>query len=329
MAPAGAAQTEVAGSLSVVVGQGGGMRHPTSDGHDAAVDVVRIGVAGDWHGNRRWALRCVEAMAEAGVGELYQLGDFGIWPGPSGRTYLAELEAALAPHAMTLFVTPGNHEDYDQINEVSAVDRGHDIGAVQWITEHIALLPRGHRWQRNGWAMLSLGGAPSLDRWSRRKGVDWWDAEMITDEDLARVVESGPADVMLTHDAPDARFSTPAVAAILRSNPVGWPSRALRYAAKGKARMTTAFLAVQPTLFLHGHFHVKDEAWVEHFQHPTRVVSLHCDGEPEGNLVVVALPVRASGEQPGVEWVPVAAAARHPEVPGDGVASPRTRRPSW
>jgi hypothetical protein len=101
----------------------------------------------------------------------------------------------------------------------------------------------------------------------------------------------------------------------------------LRYAAKGKARMTTAFLAVQPRLFLHGHFHVRDEAWVEPFDHPTRVVSLDCDGEPEGNLVVVVLPQRSSGDQPAVEWLSLAAAPVSPEPAGDGVAPGAIRRP--
>lgn len=197
-----------------------------------------------------------------------------MWPGHRGRQYLLDLEAALASYSMTMFVTPGNHDDYDQIDELPTLDLGHEIGAVQWVTDHIALLPRGHRWERNGWSFVSLGGAPSIDRWSRREGIDWWAAEMITDDDVARVVEAGPADVMLTHDAPDAALCTPRVASILRSNPTGWPTYALNYAAEGTARMTTAFLAVEPRLFLHGHFHVKDETWLEQFDHPTHVVSL-------------------------------------------------------
>ncbi|MEX1105037.1 MAG: metallophosphoesterase [Ilumatobacteraceae bacterium] len=290
--------------------------------------TLRIGVAGDWHGNRTWALRCVAAFADAGIGEIFHLGDFGIWPGPNGQQYLLDLEAVLASHAMTMFVTPGNHEDYDQIGELTVLDLGHDVGAVQWITDHIALLPRGHRWMRNGWSFVSLGGAPSIDRWSRRKGIDWWEAEAITDEDVARVVEGGRADVMLAHDAPDAALGTPRVASILRSNPMGWPVYALNYAAEGKARITTAFLAVEPRLFVHGHFHVQDEAWVEQFDHPTHVVSLNCDGAPTGNLVVVTLPDRVSGGEPAIEWLAVLANKRRGEFPDDGVA-PKAPMTEW
>src|SRR5665811_263832 len=147
-----------------------GLRCPAREENDFAIvgrvrhggSMFRLGVVGDWHGTRTWALRCVRALADAGIGEIYHLGDFGIWPGPRGRNYLLDLDAALGSHAMTLFVTPGNHEDYDQIEELPALDLGHEIGEVQWITDHIAILPRGHRWERNGWSFASLGGAPSV-----------------------------------------------------------------------------------------------------------------------------------------------------------------------
>lgn len=44
--------------------------------------LMRLGIAGDWHGNRTWALRCARALADAGVGEVYHLGDFRdlAWP---------------------------------------------------------------------------------------------------------------------------------------------------------------------------------------------------------------------------------------------------------
>ncbi len=271
--------------------------------------MIRLGIAGDWHGNRRWALHGVRTFADAGISEIYHLGDFGIWPGRRGREYLLDLEASLAANAMTMFITPGNHEDYDQIAEIPALDLGHDIGEVQWITDHVALLPRGHRWERNGWTFVSLGGAASIDRWSRRAGIDWWEAEMITSEDIARIVEGGPADVMLAHDGPEPPYSTPRAAEVIRTNPGGFPPQGLQYAAMGHRLLTSAFLAVQPRLLLHGHFHIKDEARVDHFDHPTRVVALDCDGAANGNLLVVSLPARDCGEESAVEWLSLSAAS--------------------
>ena len=290
--------------------------------------MFRLGVAGDWHGNRTWALRCVRALADAGIGEIYHLGDFGIWPGPQGRNYLLDLDAALGSHAMTLFVTLGNHEDYDQIEELPALDLGHEIGEVQWITDHIALLPRGHRWERNGWSFASLGGAPSVDRWSRREGLDWWPAEAITDHDLALVVAGGSADVLLAHDAPNDALGTRGVASVLPSNPMGWPAHALRYATEGRDRMTAAFLAVEPRLFLHGHYHLKDEARIDQFDHPTHVVSVDCDGAPNGNLLIVSLPDRGSGQEPLVEWLSLPP-ARRPDPFTDDPITPKAPIAEW
>lgn len=79
------------------------------------MSTAKIALAGDWHGNTAWALRCLLHLASLGVREVFHLGDFGIWPGPGGRNYVLDLDACLASEAMTLFVTPGNHEDYDQI----------------------------------------------------------------------------------------------------------------------------------------------------------------------------------------------------------------------
>lgn len=265
----------------------------------------QIGVAGDWHGNTWWARSCLSALAKRGVTEVYHLGDFGIWPDLSGLTYRLDVEDALASHGMTMFVTPGNHEDYSQIEGWPAEDRGHDIGAVQWVTEHLALLPRGHRWIRHGWSFVSLGGAPSVDRWMRAEGQSWWAAEAITDDDVARTIAGGPADIMLAHDAPDADLGTDGVAQVLEGNPMGWPDESLEYAAEGRQRMTAAFLGVKPRLFVHGHYHLRDEAIVHRFEHPTRVVALDCDGSSRGNLAVLSLPVRDSGDEPTVTTVPI------------------------
>ena len=77
---------------------------------------------------------------------------------------------------------------------------------------------------------------------------------------------------------------------------------------------------MEPRLLLHGHFHVKDEAWVEQFDHRTHVVSLDCDGSPEGSLVVLTLPDHGSGAQPVVEWMAVDADQRRSALSDDQIA---------
>lgn len=163
---------------------------------------VRIGVAGDWHGNTAWATRAVRKMTALlpadGPRLIVHLGDFGIWPGPGGQEYLARLDAALAEAGAELSFVDGNHEDFTQL---ARLQPGPD-GRAQ-VTERIFHLPRGHRWRWHGRDWLALGGAVSLDRAGRTEGVDWWPEEEITLRQAGSVIDAGPADVMVTHECPD------------------------------------------------------------------------------------------------------------------------------
>ena len=147
------------------------------------------------------------------------------------------------------------------------------------------MLPRGYRFELEGRTFVSLGGAPSVDLADRSHGNDWWPEEMITDDDVAGVVEGGYADVMLAHDAPLAPCEVDRVAYLRSHNEWGWPDRALAHARVGAERMHDAFLGVAPKLFVHGHYHVVGETTVVLPGRGcgTRIWSLNCDGV-DGNV---------------------------------------------
>lgn len=246
-----------------------------------------VGLAGDWHGHAQWARARIRDLAEQGVDTLLHLGDFGIFPGPSGKKYLREVEASCAHHQVTIYATPGNHEDWGRLLSKKPEQRNH-LGALLWLTDHVAVFPRdpaGHRFVLGDRSFVSLGGAPSLDAATRTEGTSWWPEEMIPTETAERVAADGYADIMLTHDAPGAPFQTPGVAHICENNDWGWSDRALAYAAVGRDRLTTAFLGVQPRVLVHGHYHVRSEAIVDlpDRDHPCQVISLDCNGRP-GNM---------------------------------------------
>lgn len=250
-----------------------------------------VGLAGDWHGDTRWAIHALERFAALGVRTIHQLGDFGFWPGRAGTAYAGAVSTAAQRLGLTLAVTPGNHEDYSLLAALDAADRGDALGAVGYPYEDIAVLPRGHRWTHDSGGIartfVSLGGAASVDLDNRVPGLSWWPAEAISDRDVARVAAGGHAEVMLCHDSPDP--GTPAVARILAGNPLGWPLDALRYAASIRSRLTQAVGAVRPDLLVHGHYHVWDHApvaWPDGGE--TEVVSLDCERTP-GNLAVLDL----------------------------------------
>jgi hypothetical protein len=229
------------------------------------------GLAGDWHGNLAWAREAIRGLASFKVERIYHLGDFGIWPGSKGAHYLDHVNTVAKHYDAPIWVTPGNHEDYDQIN---AAPVGAD--GLQWVRSHIALIPRGHRWEHGGQTFVSLGGAPSIDFEMRTPGASWWDAERITYSEACAVAEAGYADVMLAHDAPDG--GTAAVDRII-ATPVDqspWSEKGLNYAREGRVLMNAAVAGVRPKLFAHGHYHAPDDTGP---QEPTRYLSLGCDGQ--------------------------------------------------
>lgn len=249
-----------------------------------------VALVGDWHGTTTWARRCIERISRSGVSMVYHLGDFGIWPGGAGRAFVEAVEAACRQHGVTIAVTPGNHEDYEQISRLPWAEHP-IVGRAPRLSDHIAVLPRGHRWTMRAGdvsrSFVSLGGAPSVDLEWRTPGVDWWPEEALTELDVELAIAGGRADVMLTHDAPEP--ATSKVAAIVAGNPAGWSAPALGYAARGRAMLTRAVDRIRPKLLVHGHFHVRDEAEVTRAD-GSRYRILALDDEwSEGNVALLDL----------------------------------------
>lgn len=245
--------------------------------------------AGDWHGNVRWATGRIQSIAASGVTTILHVGDFGLWPGSSGKRYLHAVENACARDGVELLVTPGNHEDWGRLSLLWASPTRRDpvTGAplpVQ-LTDHIQVLPRGHRFTIEATSFLSFGGAASVDRHLRTEGVDWWPEEMPSDADADYAIAGGTVDVLVTHDSPEPEWCVRAVRDTLAHNPHGWPRDSLTWAAVSRARVNRVFEAVRPRLLVHGHHHVTGEERVQlpGSDHTTRVVSLAADGD-NGNV---------------------------------------------
>ena len=208
---------------------------------------VRIGVAGDWHGDANAAITALKGLKNAGIETVYHVGDFGFWPGLSGKKFLRALERQLTLYGITIYVTMGNHDDYPQVAALPVSEDG-----LQWATEHIAVMPRGYRWSIGERTFVSLGGAPSINFPDLKAGISWWPEEALTMGDVYRIAEGGQADVMITHDAPDG--IAPLVN-LMATNRAEWSPEGLQYAEQGRMLMTQAVLSVKPTMLFHGHYH--------------------------------------------------------------------------
>ena len=245
----------------------------------------RIIVAADWHGNTSWALDVISRAEEHLAGEehrvILHLGDFGIWPGHEGCDYICDVALALAEADVSVFFVDGNHEDHDQLR--------HDLGSELAIPmgpglygDTIRWLPRGHRWEWHGRTWLALGGAVSVDRAIRvKENLGWWPEEEITDEQEARVVAGGPADVMVTHDCPAG------VVHAFGPRPPEWAETDLARSERHAQRLQRVTDAVQPSHLMHGHLHMAYQRVCDFGYGPVEVTGLDRDGGRGPNWAVL------------------------------------------
>ena len=216
----------------------------------------RVAVVGDWHGNLDWVRKIVTALRERApeVDTILQLGDFGFFPHRPGNQFVSEVDAwCTAAGIKRVIVTPGNHEDWSELDRLFAGRPGEPVrpSDVVWV------LPRGFRFILGGHTFLSFGGAASVDFEWRSPNHDWWLAELPTAEDVESAIAGGPVDVLFTHETVSG--GTAEVERTLRSNPLGFSVEALAYSAVSRRRVTKLWDSVRPTVLAHGHMHVRGE----------------------------------------------------------------------
>lgn len=241
---------------------------------------TRIAFAGDWHASTNWVKFAIPVIAAAGVTTILHVGDFGFFRSSLAASYyLDTVEALCVEFGVTIWVTDGNHEDHAWRLELEQEYRGRPAP----LRPHVWLLPRNHRWTHAGRTFLSFGGAPSVDYANRFPGKDWWAEEVVTEQQVDEAIAGGRVDVMVAHDAPNP--ATTQVDLIRASNRGGWPVKALAYAAEGEWKITRAYEAVQPRLFVHGHYHEDD---AQTFDDGRQIVSLDRDFYA-GNVIITDL----------------------------------------
>jgi hypothetical protein len=233
----------------------------------------RILVAGDWHGNRLWALNVVQRVPQLLAGEqrrlILHLGDFGIWPDNDGQRFLSAVNTALCEVSAELWFIDGNHEDFSQLAQLA--NSALPDGRVP-VRSNIYHLPRGHRWDWRGRRWLACGGGVSLDKALRRYGQDWWPQEEITSQQEAAIVASGRADVMVCHDCPaDVTHTFPPL-------PSDWNREDLARNNAHRARLQGIVDAMRPAHLMHGHLHRAYQRTCDFGYGPVQVTGLGTDG---------------------------------------------------
>jgi len=256
----------------------------------------RVLVAGDWHGNRYWALNVIHRVPQLLAGEqrrlILQLGDFGIWPDDEGRRYLTAVRAALGQVGAELWFIDGNHEDFSQLAQMASGAAVPD-GRVP-VLDRIYHLPRGHRWHWHGREWLACGGGVSLDRAVRRLGHDWWPEEEITSEQEAAIIGGGTAEVMVCHDCPSAvphAFPPP---------PSEWSPSDLARNDANRSRLQRIVDAARPAHLMHGHLHRAYKRTCDFGYGPVQVTGLGADGSMRNFAVLDVTSMQWALRRPGV-----------------------------
>lgn len=254
----------------------------------AVKEPSKLMLAGDWHGSAMWAVKAVHHAKRNGADTILQLGDFGYWrdgiEGLDTRKYMRVLHRALAECGIDLYWIDGNHEDHSCIENTPGT-------AALTLAEfpRITHLPRGFRWDWWGMTWMALGGAYSVDRPWRREGVSWWPGETLSGEQIAYACRPGNVDVIVAHDAPFG-VDIPGIGPAHKGGQ--FPIDQLVASEEHRRKVARVVDAVNPTMFFHGHYHVRYQSW--YGPHRMYVSGLDCDGTTlDANTLFMERKVRS------------------------------------
>lgn len=210
---------------------------------------TKVLLAGDLHGNPH-ALQQVFSKAHYGdCSAIIQVGDYGYgWSiGPDGLCDFSALTAEMVQQTgVPFYWLDGNHENFDMLFDLDQDENGHVP-----IADGVTYLSRGSNLVIGDTTFRAFGGAYSVDIKHRKPHVSWWPQEMVTDEDVARSISNGPADIFLSHDAPTGVQET----AGLRRKLSQWGPQAAEKSIENQNRVRAALDACGAHTAYHGHLH--------------------------------------------------------------------------
>jgi hypothetical protein len=132
---------------------------------------------------------------------VLQCGDFGYWPrepiseiyGRNNPRYPKKRPAPKVPEGTAVCWCDGNHEDHESLA----------LRETDEIWPNVHYMPRGSILELpDGRRVMFFGGAASIDRSSRKLGIDWFPEEAICDADIRDMAYEGPVDIVISHTCP-------------------------------------------------------------------------------------------------------------------------------
>lgn len=234
--------------------------------------------AGDWHAGTDFAVASIDHAAERGISHVFHVGDLGYWPRhPQGEAFLRALSECATDRGVTVWFCDGNHEDHDELPHGTADGPVELIDGLVW-------MPRGSTLDLGGRRLLFMGGAVSIDQFARFPGRTWFAEEIPSESQWYRAMSTEGVDIVVAHD------TVPGMP--VRGRPslsIPWSIR--RRASDHRKRLQQLQRALQPSLWVHGHWHQRATARLA----GTRFESL---GHDRGELADAVLVTDLSGQDP-------------------------------
>lgn len=245
----------------------------------------RIAIAGDWHSSGFWARRALAMLRDNApdIRTVLHLGDFNLTSNTPWAAYRKSVVEAMATNGVErILVTPGNHDDWNQLAARFEKFPGQSYPLPK--TQTISFLPRGYRFAIGGRSFLSFGGAASPDQGKRIVGRDWWPEAEPTSAHAQIALARGTVDVMLTHEAVDGgtRLVDEVIA---RPNRRLFDDVGLSASKRSRALVTDVWTQLAPARLFHGHMHLRAEG---HISSRQSVYSLAANNSP-GNIGILDL----------------------------------------
>jgi len=228
---------------------------PDMSERDLGGEATEVVLVGDVHGNTGAAFQVIDHAASLGVGLILQVGDWGFWGDQGGLAFQRKVEKRLAVLGLDLWWVRGNHEDQQRLAALPV-----DADGRRQISEHVWNLPDGYRWRWDDTTWVAVGGAVSVDKALRTEGKNWFASEELTDEQASRIIADGPADVVVSHDAP---LGVPFLRRLLRQQLPAWrrespwPTGTVIRSDEHQRRIRQVVEGVGARRLFHGHHHIR------------------------------------------------------------------------
>lgn len=268
---------------------------------------------GDSHGSPFAIEQAYKTALEVGCKKIVSLGDYGYWEHRYGGPEFLDLTSdGFRQTGIPFYWLDGNHEAHswlrmtsEQIAQIKANYKkqfGVDPDTISRVDQLVPAssyrenlnpegfwtirpglfyAPRGHAFVWDNVSFMTMGGAYSIDRGSRKLNDSWWLEEEITDEEIDAGIAKGQIDVLLSHDVPDGADIT------WQMHRIGKRFALIKDAEAGRQKLRRLVDSIRPSHIFHGHYHIRYTSRADFGYGPVKIVGLDCEYNEPDNMYIL------------------------------------------